>query len=342
MTVTSTRVPAAPACLGRVRDEVEPALRAAVGRLGAELQHPIAYHVGWCDEFGVPTSGGGKGVRPALALLSAEAVGADAAVAVPGAAAIELIHNFSLLHDDVMDGDRERRHRPTVWALSGVPTAIITGDALVTLAMQLLLEVPTAAGPAAARRLCAATAAMIEGQVDDMSFESRMDVGVDDCLTMEARKTGALLACASSIGAELASAPAPAIAALDDYGLHLGLAFQAVDDLLGIWGDPDVTGKPVVSDLTTAKKSLPVVAALTAEHPAATELQRLLAAGGLDEQGRQQAATLIEECGGRDQTAVIARRELHRAGEALEAFDFDPAAVTELLAVAHFVVERDF
>jgi geranylgeranyl diphosphate synthase type I len=325
-----------------VRDEVEPAMRAAVHRLGDELQRPIAYHLGWCDEFGVPTSGGGKGVRPALALLSAEAVGADAAVAVPGAAAIELVHNFSLLHDDVMDGDRERRHRPTVWALSGVPTAIIAGDALMVLALQLLLEVPGATGAAAARRLASATAAMIQGQVDDMTFESRVDVGLNDCITMEARKTGAILACAASIGAELAGAPARAVDGLDRYGLHLGLAFQAVDDLLGIWGDPTVTGKPANSDLTTAKKSLPVVAALDARHPASFELRSLLATPGLDDEQRHRAAELIETCGGRERTAEFARRELALACDALEAADLQPAAVRELLSVAHFVVERDF
>jgi geranylgeranyl diphosphate synthase type I len=325
-----------------VRDEVEPALRAAVNRFGDELQQPVAYHLGWCDEFGVPTSGGGKGVRPALALLSAEAAGADAAVAVPGAAAIELVHNFSLLHDDVMDGDRERRHRRTVWALSGVPTAIIAGDALMVLALQLLLEVPGTTGATAARRLAGATAAMIEGQVDDMTFESRIDVGLDACITMEARKTGAILACAASIGAELAGAPAPVVDALDDYGLHLGLSFQAVDDLLGIWGDPAVTGKPANSDLTTAKKSLPVVAALQAEDPASLELRGLLATPGLDEEQRRHAAALIETCGGREHTADFARRELALACDALDGADLEPAAAQELVSVAHFVVERDF
>jgi geranylgeranyl diphosphate synthase type I len=281
-------------------------------------------------------------VRPALTLLSAEAAGADAAVAVPGAAAIELVHNFSLLHDDVMDGDRERRHRPTVWALSGVPTAIIAGDALMVLALQLLLEVPGATGTAAARRLVGATAAMIEGQVDDMTFESRIDVDLDACITMEARKTGAVLACAASIGAELAGAPAPVVDALDDFGMHLGLSFQAVDDLLGIWGDPAVTGKPANSDLTTAKKSLPVVAALDANQAAATELRSLLATPGLDAEQRRRAAELIETCGAREHTAEFARRELVFACEALETADLEPAAVQELLSVAHFVVERDF
>jgi geranylgeranyl diphosphate synthase type I len=270
------------------------------------------------------------------------AVGCRAAAGDGGVAAVELVHNFSLLHDDVIDGDRERRHRPTVWALSGIGRAIITGDALVTASVLLLLETGGPQANAAARRLCRATAAMIEGQEADMDFESRTDVSVEDCRAMEAGKTGALLACAASIGAELVGGPAAAVDALDSFGLHLGLAFQAVDDLLGIWGDPRVTGKPTGSDLTVAKKSLPVVAALAAEHPAAAELRRVLAGAPLDGDARDRATELIEACGGGDHTRAVAVRELRLAEEAVRRPDLDPAAVTELRELASFVVERDF
>lgn len=330
-----------PEVLARTRDAVEPALRSAVARLGPELRPPIAYHLGWTDADGRPTAGGGKGVRPALALLSAEASGAVAEVAVPGGVAVELVHNFSLLHDDVIDGDTERRHRPTVWALYGVGQAIITGDALFALAVQLLLERGPAGGTAAAE-LVRATASMIDGQADDMAFEARLDVSVDDCLRMEGHKTGALLSSASAMGAILAGAPAGVVDALREFGFQLGLAFQAVDDLLGIWGDPERTGKSRSSDLEGGKKTLPVAAALAGRGPVVDDLRALVAAGGLGEHERLRAAELIEAAGGRRATERIARRSLDRALAALEAVDLVPRAAAELRELASFVVDREF
>ncbi|MCU1488921.1 MAG: polyprenyl synthetase family protein, partial [Acidimicrobiaceae bacterium] len=247
-----------PEVLGRARSLVVPALRAAIDRLSPELRPAAEYHLGWADADGVPMAGGGgKGVRPALALLSAEAVGAPGIVGVPGGVAIELVHNFSLIHDDVIDGDVERRHRPTVWALFGIGRAVIVGDALLALAQQVVLDPALVLGPLAdldgasgeraARVMADATAAMIAGQALDMAFESVPSVDVEGCLAMEAGKTGALLGCAAAIGAVLAGASDEVVRALDCFGMELGLAFQAVDDLLGIWGDPATTGKPAWS-----------------------------------------------------------------------------------------------
>ncbi len=123
-----------PAAFGRMRPLIEAGLREAIGRLSPNLAGIAEYHLGWRDAEGRETRGdGGKAVRPTISLLAAEAVGADAARALPGAVAVELVHDFSLLHDDVMDGDRERRHRPTVWALFGQAQAIVVGDALLAL-----------------------------------------------------------------------------------------------------------------------------------------------------------------------------------------------------------------
>jgi len=167
----------APDALSRAREMVTPAMTEAVSRLTPDLQRVASYHLGWTDADGQPVSAsGGKGVRAALAILSAEAAWADGSVGLPGAVAIELVHNFSLIHDDVIDGDETRRHRPTVWALFGLGQAIVVGDALQTLAHRLLLDVP--GGVAAARVLADSTAAMIAGQADDIAFESRRDVTV--------------------------------------------------------------------------------------------------------------------------------------------------------------------
>ncbi|HVB06989.1 MAG TPA: polyprenyl synthetase family protein [Acidimicrobiales bacterium] len=333
-----------PEILTRARGHVAPALRAAIAVLSPELRPVAEYHLGWRDERGALVGGdGGKGVRPALSVLSAEAVGAEASVGVPGAVAVELVHNFSLIHDDVIDEDVERRHRPTVWALYGIGPAVIAGDALLALAQQVVLgPVPGPDAERAARRVADATAAMIAGQALDMAFERRDDVGVASCLAMEAGKTGALLGCAASIGAVLAGADEPVVEALDRFGVELGLSFQAVDDLLGIWGDPAATGKPAWSDLRQHKKSLPVAAALASGGAAVAELSSLLFSEHLEERDVERAAALVEECGGRDFATSEAAAHLATALAAVEGLALREESVAELVELAHFVVERQF
>jgi geranylgeranyl diphosphate synthase type I len=336
--------------LTRARDLVAPALRRSVGLLAPELQSVAAYHLGWVDPEGRPTgSDGGKGVRPALAILSAEAVGAPSAVGVPGAVAVELVHNFSLIHDDVIDNDAERRHRPTVWAVFGIGRAVIVGDALVALAQQVALDPaatlgasPALDGKRAALCLADATAAMIAGQALDMAFESAEFVTFDRCLEMEAGKTGALLGCASSIGAVLAGAGDETVAALDRFGVELGLSFQAVDDLLGIWGDPATTGKPTWSDIRQHKKSLPVTAALSSDLAEVEELMQLLTTSDLSEADVERTAHLVERCGGREAAATLAESRLKSALAALDEAEIIESVKEQFVAVAHFVVERQF
>ncbi len=263
--------------LEHARDVTQPLMRDAVARLTPSIRDVISYHIGWTDAAGNPTAvKGGKGIRAALATLSAEASWADASVGAPGGVAVELVHNFSLLHDDLMDGDVERRHRPTAWALWGPSVALLAGDALATLATDVLLRTPNPAAPSAALALCEATAEMIAGQADDLAFEGRRSVSVEECMGMSTAKTGALLGCAASIGAILAGAPPATVRALRDFGRHLGVAFQATDDLLGIWGDPATTGKPIGNDIRQRKKSMPIVAALAAGDDEARELDALL------------------------------------------------------------------
>ena len=263
--------------LERARDLTQPLMRDAVGRLSPNISGVVSYHLGWTEADGTPSPArGGKGIRAALAVLSAEATWAGAEVGAPGGVAIELVHNFSLVHDDLRYGDIERRHRPTVWALWGPCVALLGGDALATLATDVLLRSPNAAGAAAAAALGEATAEMIAGQADDLAFEKRRSVSVEECMAMSTAKTGALLGCAASIGAVLADAPPATVYALRDFGRHLGGAFQAVDDLLGIWGDPQTTGKPAGNDIRQRKKSMPIVAALAAGDDGARELESLL------------------------------------------------------------------
>jgi geranylgeranyl diphosphate synthase type I len=339
-----------PQVLERTREAITPAMAAAVERLAPEIRRLAAYHLGWTDPDGNPVAGStGKGIRPTLAMLGAAAAWADPQVGVPGGVAIELVHNFSLIHDDIIDSDTERHHRPTVWSLFGVGPAIVAGDALQVLAHQILLEASPDWGPAAASALADATAAMIAGQADDIAFETRRDVTVEQCTAMSAAKTGALLGCAASIGALLAGAPRATVGALRDYGRHLGLAFQAVDDLLGIWGDPARTGKPAGSDLRQRKKSMPVVSALAAGGEEADELRMLIvgppeADGPLPPLSSEQidrARYLVEACGGREWTTVRAKANLDAALGALERVRLSAIPHRDLADIAVFVVERE-
>jgi geranylgeranyl diphosphate synthase, type I len=327
--------------LERCRDAVTPALQAAVERLDDTSRAQSRYHLGWVEVDGSPGRGGGKAVRPALALLSAEAAGAPTAAGLPGAVAVELVHNFSLLHDDLMDGDTERRHRPTVWARWGAASAILTGDAMLALASEVLLEAPTPHAARAAHLLATTVRELVRGQAEDVGFESRADVGVEECLAMAAGKTGSLLATSASIGAVLAGAPAGLAAALHTFGAELGAAFQLVDDLLGIWGDPERTGKPAGSDLRQRKKTLPVVAALASGADEAIELRGLLSDGHLDEAQVERAVALVEACGARSWTANRAKAHMDTALGALNRVRMNPLAHRELSDLAAFVVERE-
>ena len=335
--------PPVPAVLERSRGVVLPTLEEVVASLGEELRTPVEYHLGWRHADGrAARKGGGKFVRPALAVLSAEAAGAPARVGIPGAVAVELLHNFSLIHDDVIDGDTERRHRPTVWAVFGVGTAVIAGDALLALANQILLDLPGAGGRAAARALACTTTALIGGQAEDMAFETRPTVTRDECVAMAVGKTGALLACAASIGVLLAEGDADLYDALTDFGVHLGLAFQAVDDLLGIWGDPARTGKPASSDLRDRKKTLPIALALASGRPEAEELAACLGGADLGEADLVRAAALVEACGGRDGTEEEAARFTASALGALEDVGIPDPTRQELADLAAFLLDRQF
>src|SRR6201986_5140501 len=266
-----------PAGVAVARDLVGPATEAAINRLSPRVRRVAAYHYGLADAEGNPSSvGGGKAVRPALALLSARAAGVAPERGVSAAVAVELVHNFSLLHDDIMDGDVERRHRPTAWTVFGVGAAILAGDALVALANDMLLEDTAPGGPWAARCLSTAVLRLIAGQGEDLAFEERGDVTLAECVEMAGDKTAALMACACTIGAVHVGAPPELAMGLAEFGGHVGLAFQLTDDLLGISGGAAVTGKPVRADLRARKKSLPVVAALSSGTPEAGELAKIL------------------------------------------------------------------
>ncbi|MBL89669.1 MAG: dimethylallyltranstransferase [Actinobacteria bacterium] len=332
-----------PQVLNRVMELVEPELVNSVKKLSDELLPVIEYHFGWKTIKGIEApEDTGKRLRPSLAVLSAEAVGRDLEVAIPGAVAVELIHNFSLIHDDIIDGDKERRHRPSAWTAFSIEDALIAGDALHTLAFQVLLEENTPESVQAARRLVDATTTMISGQAADMTFDDLPTVSFEECLKMEAAKTGALLGYSSSVGAILSGADEKTCNALEVFGYELGLAYQAVDDVLGIWGDPKITGKPAGNDLREKKKSMPVSIVLSANNSDSEKLLEIFSTKeDLDEEEIVRASALIENAGGREATLEEADKHLKRAIEFLNNADIRKETFCELEEIAHFVVNRD-
>jgi geranylgeranyl diphosphate synthase type I len=328
------------------RDVIEPALRRAVDELTPAMRRIARYHFGWADEHGNDTPGNsGKALRPALTLLSAQAITTDPGLAVPAAVAVELVHNFSLLHDDVMDGDVERRHRQTAWRVFGVPAAILAGDALLTLAIETARrgsQVTVASEVVGC--LNEAVQDLITGQSSDVEFEQRQDVTLEECVRMAGGKTGALMRCASSVGALAVGASQPVVRLLADFGDHLGLAFQLVDDILGIWGSPSVTGKARLADLRCRKKSLPVVAALNSGTAAGNTLRELYFRPDAvdDDASLTRMAELIEEAGGLRWAETEADRHIRIAQDCLDGLPEAPVGVIEALrATALFVTRRD-
>ncbi|MFF9898871.1 polyprenyl synthetase family protein [Streptomyces longispororuber] len=331
--------------LSWAEDLLVPALREAVGALPESESRVAGYHRGWCEADGTPVvsaSGRGKAVRPALTLLSAEAVGGSVHGALPGAVAVELVHDFTLLHDDVIDGDALRRHRPAAWSVFGTPAAVLAGDALLVAAVRAVCDAPHGAAAPAVRELVGALLDLVEGQSLDVAFETAAEVSVAQYLAMAEGKTGSLMGCACALGGLLSGADGERVSGLREFGRRLGVAFQCADDLLGIWGRSARSGKPVGADLVARKKSLPVVAALRGTGPAAERLRELYGAErSWDAAELDVVRELVEKAGGRQAAEEEARRQLSAALRALAYARPTPDAYRQLQEIAWAMVHRD-
>ncbi len=309
----------------------------------AELFGLLRYHLGWTDAaFNPCQTQTGKRVRPALCLLTCESCGGDWKQALPAAAAIELVHNFSLIHDDVEDQDEVRRGRPTVWSLWGQAQAINAGDTMFALAQLALLRlsergVPVATVVAAHRLFNQTCIALTIGQHLDIGFEDCDDISLLDYVAMIEGKTAALVACACEMGALVAAASASCRKCLHSFGRHLGLAFQMRDDILGIWGDPNVTGKPVGADIARRKKTLPLLHGL--EQSA--ELQALLAQKTLSAADVHHATHLLQQTNSREYAEQLVREHHAQALAALEQANLQSHAAHALYELAQMLLDRE-
>ncbi len=319
-------------------------LREVVGDDPSGLFAWMRYHLGWEDFEGVPVDGSrGKLLRPTALLLAAELNGTEVERVLPAAAAIELVHNFSLLHDDVEDASHRRHGRAALWTLAGTPQAINTGDGMYTvarLAMYRLLDrgLPNDLVIAAMRELDIACLQLVRGQYLDMRFEERNNVTREEYVAMSTGKSAALFAAPFAIGALLAGATAEVVEAFRAYGKCTGLAFQAVDDILGIWGDEKLTGKPVGDDLLLRKMTYPVIAALEAGPDSAP-----LRAGYEGSEGEIDVAALallVERLGGRAATEAFAREQVALGLEALRTAGVRVEALAPLREFSGAATER--
>ena len=331
---------------GRYLPDVERCLREAVGN-SDDLAPMMRYHLGWETIDGAPTSGGGKALRPILCLAACEMSGGDWRDALPAAAALELIHNFSLVHDDIQDGDETRRGAATLWRIHGVPAALNLGNAMRVVADR---TAGTLTARGAALNVAQGTVAeltrryleMIEGQYLDLSFETAEHVSVADYLDMIERKTGALIESAMHMGALVATGDRATARGFGECGMRLGVAFQVRDDYLGVWGDPAATGKAVGADIRRKKKSLPAVYLFdNVPDEARPWLEETYHADEIAGERLEGVMALLERLGGDAHVQRIAEEQAQRAVAAADRLSIASESKRLLSAVAEFFATRD-
>ncbi|MDA0769736.1 MAG: hypothetical protein BZY79_02495 [SAR202 cluster bacterium Casp-Chloro-G4] len=337
----------------RYRAEIGTALRQAItpqnsSKEAIAVYDMLRYYMGWADTEGNPiVATEGKYLRPTLCLFACQATGGSIEQAMPAAVALELIHNFSLIHDDIQDQDETRHHRKTLWAVWGIPKALVAGNVLRVVADFSLEELirrgvdaETALGVASL--LTEAYLEMIEGQYLDLSFEGQSDLGMQDYLGMIARKTGALIRCAFTMGALIGSGDKATANAFRSSGEALGFIFQVRDDVLGVWGDEKTTGKPVGADIRRKKNSFPVVHAMSQAKGA--EKQSLLDIYRQDEVAEGDVGRVLEimdRAETRGCAHEMAMEHGQDASDALESVELEPSARAEIEELIQFLVVRE-
>ncbi len=306
-----------PAIEAGLRDFIDRSLKTDYLEQRSELRSMLTYHMGWEGEGAGPEAQG-KRIRPLLVLLCTEAAGGGWQATLPAAAAVELLHNFSLIHDDIQDNSPLRHRRPTVWVKWGAAQAINAGDVMFTLAFLAVQDLAAALPPErvllASRIIQQTCLRLTEGQFLDISFETEAVLPEDVYWPMIGGKTSALLACCTELGALVAGADEACRAAFREYGYSLGLAFQVLDDWLGIWGDVALTGKSAESDLVSGKKTLPVLHALAKDGPFA----RRWLQGKITPEEVPTLARMLEEEGAYAYTLEAAERLTAQAERALQ------------------------
>jgi geranylgeranyl diphosphate synthase type I len=336
-----------PECFEKYRSDIDTELKFILADRQLPMYDMMRYHLGWIDDKGNPlTDAAGKALRPTLCLSACEVAGGEYHSALSAAAAIELVHNYSLIHDDIQDDDRERRHRPTVWSVWGKPQAINAGTAMRLLANTALLRLEEQ-GISQEKRmriqqlLDETSLSLIEGQYLDINFETRFDINTADYITMIDRKTAALIACSLEVGALLGSDDESLIRKFSDIGRNLGLAFQIIDDILGIWGDEKTIGKPLGSDIRRRKKTYPIIYVLgEAEDGIKQRLIKVYSNGNNGDV--EEVLQVLESIGARDHAQRRAEQYCRQAIDDIDSLPVLAQNKQMLREMAEFLVKRNF
>lgn len=352
MTPNETRSAELPAFFARYQELIDVALRAELDGLSLPLYQTHSYYMGWTEQDGSRPAGsggsGGKRLRPTLALLAAEAAGGRPERAMPVAVSLEYVHNFSLIHDDLEDQDRIRHHRPTVWAVWGEPTAIVSGNAMLKIAdrsLERLIDHGISAEVVleTQQALAASYLRMMEGQYLDIQFESLDSVTVEQYLDMIERKTGALIETAIFLGSLVGRPDGPDRAlsnGLRSMGHELGRIFQIRDDILGVWGGQE-TGKPVGADIERKKKALPAVHALgMATGPAKKRITEIFAKSQLDGRDVEDALQVMEDLRTQEFCQALADDRWRRAKSVIQSLELAGDTARDLEDLGEFLLVR--
>jgi geranylgeranyl diphosphate synthase type I len=343
--------PSLPAFFSRYQSRIDEALRAELTGLEPEMYDIHRYYMGWQEIDGSDSNSmGGKRMRPTLAMLAADAVGGDLERATPIAVALEYVHNFSLIHDDLEDMDRVRHHRPTVWAVWGEPAAIVSGNAMLKIADHAAWKlrsvgVEESVALEAEAVLTNHYLKMMEGQYLDISFETKESVSVDQYLDMIERKTGALIEASIYLGSLVAPEKGPdrqKATALKSIGYELGRIFQIRDDVLGVWGGVE-TGKPVGADIKRKKKALPAVHALSnSTGPSADRLKEIFRTeGDLNAEDVHVVLEVMENLGTQEYCQTMAEQRWVECKRMIESLELSGTTAAEFTELGEFLLIRE-
>ena len=332
----------------RYRANISRSLRDSLSQQHSDVYDMLRYYMGWVDENGRPHEAmEGKALRPTLCLFACEAVGGGLEIAMPSAVALEFIHNFSLIHDDIQDRDEIRHNRKTLWAVWGDPKALVAGNVLRVVADECLHQLLDSGldydrALAAGTLLTEAYLEMIEGQYLDLQFEGRHDISMSDYLNMISRKTGALIRCSLNLGAVVGAQEQGVRDAFKESGRAMGYVFQIIDDVLGVWGDEETTGKPVGADIRRKKNSYPVVYTMgTAKDKDQKMLNEIYEKDELDDSDVDSVLAVMDRLDVKNQAQQEAEKYANVALESLAPVELSREARQEVEDLAHFLLVRD-
>ena len=337
--------PELPLVLSRYKDVLDLALKDAISDRRIFLYDMLRYCMGWSDAYGAPLeTKKGKGIRPSLCLFTCDALGGDIEKALPAAVALELIHNFSLIHDEIQDSDEIRHHRPTLWNVWGIPKALVAGNVMRVLADKSMSTMPSDHSKlltVSSSIVSEACLEMIEGQYMDISFEGGDGISVDQYMKMISHKTGALLRSSVHIGAVIGSKGGRVADIFREIGIKLGFMFQIRDDILGTWGETTSTGKPVGSDIRRKKNTLPIIHARETQ-PYQEEISELYSLEFIEDHHVDRVLDILDATKAGHYCQGLVEDYALKVSKDIQNIGFSKNSREEFQALVSFLVDRSF